>query len=65
MALPTSSAARKAPPRLRSSTTRSGSSGCGERSSMITKATSMTTAPTSSPMVAAIPIRAVPAIVNP
>ena len=65
MALPTSRAARYAPPRLRSRTTRIGRSGCGVRSSMITKVISRAAAPTSMATVSGAPQPSVAATVNP
>jgi hypothetical protein len=46
MATPMSSADRKAPPRLRSRITRIGSSGCDDRTSITTNATSSAAAAT-------------------
>ena len=65
MAVPTSSEAMNEPPRLRSSTTRSGSSGCAARSSITTKANSSTAAATKNSTVVDELHPSVPALVKP
>ena len=65
MAVPTSSEARNDPPRLRSRTTRIGSSGCAARCSMTTKATRSTAAAPNKESVTVEPQPSVPALVKP
>ena len=65
MAIPTSKEARKDPPRLRSRTTRRGSSGWAARCSMSTKATRSTAAAAKRVTVVEEPQPSVPALVKP